>query len=150
MSVVRKSNTKLLDRLAKLQDGSVAIGFFAEDTYNETGIPVAQVAYKNEFGGMGEFGQIPRRPFLRRTIHEQEGNWARNAVKAFKDTEFDTDKAMGRIGESARGDVVQTIHKIASAGGNSPDTVARKGFDSPLIETGRMSKHVKSKVGFAV
>lgn len=138
--VIRKVNKDIFKQLAKLGDGSVAVGYFPE-AREDDGQPTAQVAYNNEFG---EY----KRPFMRTTLHEQEGNWTRLCVSLVR-SGMPITEVMDKVGNRIRGDIEAKIIKIASAGGNADSTIAKKGFDSPLVDTGAMLRQVSYKVGYA-
>jgi len=151
MKVKRQTNVELLKSLERLSDSSVAVGFFPEDTYPETGIPVAQVASNNEFGfttihpETGNPIDIPPRPFMRTTVHEKEQGWADSLTILLGKNRVPLGMALNQLGEIIVGDIKAKILKIAAAGGNAKYTIRKKGFDAPLIETSRMLNSVKHK-----
>ena len=102
---------------------------------------VAQVAFWNEFGTT----RIPSRPFFRSTIQKQSPTWGDRLGKAVKATNYDGQKALALLGQSMRDDVESSIAQWA-APGNAPSTIARKGFDKPLVDTGTMQRAVDYEV----
>ena len=142
-------NTKGLDALAKrlsaLARLKVKTGFFEEDKYDD-GIQVAQVAAWNEHGTRFH----PERPFMKEALQDK-GNRQKiiNILKLAIKSAIKGDGASRRIMQSLGRLVVDEI-KVTIAnypGSNSPATVARKGFDRPLYDTGKMIESVRFKVG---
>lgn len=92
-----------------------------------------QVAIFNEFGG----GHTPPRPFMRTTFTRYVKNWVRyvqddlpvsmNVKETFKD-----------LGKMIKGHISDTV-KLWKYPRNSPRTIAIKGFDNPLVDSGNMS-----------
>ncbi|MEE5131429.1 hypothetical protein V2J82_13345 [Pseudomonas alliivorans] len=140
-----KGLANLAKRMQSLQKTKTKVGFFEDSVYDD-GTPVATVAAYNEFGTRFH----PERPFIQETLQDKltikkiisvlklaaqasiQGNGSARAIMA----------TLGRI-------VAREI-KITIAnypGSNSPRTVAAKGFDRPLYETGKMLESVKFKVG---
>jgi hypothetical protein len=102
---------------------------------------VAQVAFWNEFGTV----RAPPRPFFRTTIQKQSPTWGNRLGAAVKATNYDGQKALALLGQSMRDDVESSIAQWASPG-NAPSTIARKGFDKPLVDTGVMQRAVDYEV----
>ena len=112
----------------------------------EDGTPVAQVAIWQEFGTVN----IPSRPFMRTAIRNSKLKLTVEATKEFNRqlkgpcsarTIFNVEGAVLR-------DAV--IHEI-DAGHytpNAPATVAKKGFNHPLLDTGKMRDSTTYKVTY--
>lgn len=154
MRVVRTQNNELLKDLARLADGSVAVGFFPDSQYTD-GTPVAEIASIHEYGAVinrtgskaGAYQiRIPCRSFMRTAIHENEQSWVDLCADLIRSGKS-VPETMSAMGAKIAGDVQLKIRSIASAGGNAPSTAKRKGFDSPLIDTGNMFRSVSFKVG---
>lgn len=82
------------------------VGFFTTATY-PSGLPVAYVAYLNEFGNHN-----PPRPFMHRTFEKSHKKWA-NIVRVVmsKDgvSKSSARIALGRAGQDAVADIQKTI-----------------------------------------
>ena len=119
--------------------GMLRMGFLEGATYPATkkggALPVAQVAFWNEFGTV----RIPARPAFRTTIKKQSPAWGDKLGKAIKATHYDGRKALALLGQSMRDDLENAIATWATPG-NAPSTIARKGFDKPLVHTGVMQR----------
>ncbi|PTC19557.1 hypothetical protein C0J26_11310 [Pseudomonas baetica] len=127
-----------------LDSTKVQVGFFEGDKYEDTGIPVAQVAYFNEYGTHLN----PTRPFMHDTF---ETDVVRRLIK----------HGLGKVFIAAvKGQAIQhtlrelgkklveamQAHVDAYPGNNSAATILRKGFNDPLYDTGKMMKSVKFQI----
>ena len=142
---------KALRNLANLKDIHGYAGIFEEaGTYPTKGNPpIAMVAFWNQFGTRNSDGteRIPERPFMstafdeiRRDL-EKELEWALEDIIDGKATPY---KAIDRAGKYLAKNIKKKIveWKIPR---NADSTIAKKGFDDPLIETRRMLNSVKFK-----
>lgn len=144
MRVVRQKNADIFRNLNALSNGRVAVGWFPEATY-EDGKPVASVAEKHEYGN--RWLNIPIRSFMRTTIHEKETAWVDLTAKLFA-SGLSVEQVMNQMGAVIRGDVQNKIVSISSPP-NSQETIARKGFNDPLIDTKTMLRSISFKTGGA-
>lgn len=127
-------------RLIALEKRDVKVGFF-DDVYAD-GMPVAQVAMLNNYGT----SDIPERPFMEDTFMAKL-NKAR--IKAglrevFKAVAFKNGASLNALNKL--GNMLIEIMKTTIddyPGHNSRATIARKGFDDPLYDTGKMLASVK-------
>lgn len=99
---------RALDDLAKKVErgGKVQAGVFEDATYPD-GTPVAQVAQWNEFGT----AKTPPRPFMRRTVNEQQDTWGNALGKALHATDYDASRALGMVGEVIASQIRDTIRE---------------------------------------
>lgn len=140
-----KLGPKLREIVARLGGGAqpagVKVGFLEGATYPGTdesaGLPVATVAFWNEFGTV----KAPARPFFRNAIAKNSPEWGSQLGAALKASNFNAKTAMGIMGEVIKGQVVQSILDTNSPP-LAPSTVKRKGFDKPLVDTGVMQRAV--------
>lgn len=125
--------------------GVLRVGFLEKSTYpagkNGKALNVAQVAFWNEFGT----SRAPARPFFRTTIAKKSKEWGDRLGKAVVATNYDGQKALALLGQSMRDDVESAIAQW-SAPPNAASTIARKGFDKPLVDTGVMQRAVDYEV----
>jgi hypothetical protein len=124
---------------AKFAAGKVKVGFLAGATYPD-GESVAQVAFWNEFGT----SRIPARPFFRSMIAAESPGWAMKMAK-LGGNGADGNAILGLMGEDITGALQQSIIGWSNPG-NAPSTIAAKGFDKPLVDTG----HMKDSVGWEI
>ena len=128
--------------LSKYKDmnASVRVGVLENATYPD-GTPVAMVAFWNEYGTRTS----PVRAFFRTTVSEQKKNWVLSVQNLMK-MHNDPKKVMGLIGVHMQEQIVQSINTWSDLP-NSAYTIAKKGFDKPLVERGIMMRSIKSEVG---
>lgn len=130
---------RLEEMAKKLGDGgTLRVGFLEGATYPD-GTPVALVAAVNEFGRPDR--NQPPRPFFRGMISEKQKDWPRALGAVAKNTDYDIDKTLGQMGEGIKGQLQESIQQLDSPA-LSPVTVARKGFDKPLIDSGHLMASV--------
>ncbi|RIJ02204.1 hypothetical protein DXK93_18695 [Achromobacter sp. K91] len=142
-----KGGDALIARLKEIADkagdgGTLRTGFLENATYPD-GTPVALVAAVNEFG-RPEQNQPPR-PFFRAMIAEKQKGWPRALGALAKRNDYDIDKTLGQMGEGIKGQLQESIRQLDSPP-LAPVTVARKGFDKPLVDTGHMMNSVDYEV----
>lgn len=138
----------------ELDDKQINAGFFAESKYplnsnRHKGVHVAQVAKWQNDGTEDGGGNIPKRPFMDLSaLKIKESSKVRKAlqvpvIKALRKTGSKVSKVLvaGLMRDIIKQEILDTSKPV-----NSPTTIALKGFDDPLIETGRMYDSVKGKV----
>lgn len=118
----------------------VDIGFMGDATERKSGINTALVAIFNEYGVPSH--KQPPRPFFRGMIDKQKKNWPGQISKLLKDNDYDVHKTMDLMGEEIAGQLHDAI--IDYKGPLlAPSTVARKGFDKQLVDTGDMLNSIR-------
>jgi hypothetical protein len=125
---------KLMARIGALGNVAARVGVRGED-----GEDLVTIAAANEFGT----ATIPERSFLRSTVDEGRAKYAkllRQAVERMVDG-VPVPLAMGVVGETLVGDVQRKIRNRIPPP-NAPSTIARKGSDVPLIDTGRLRQSI--------
>lgn len=133
---------KLREIAESMGGGSVSVGFMEGSTYPD-GTPVAAVAFWNEYG-VPENNQPPR-PFFRGMIAEESPHWGESMAALAKSTNYDGPKVLDIMGQTIAGALEESIDDFM-APGNAESTIARKGFDKPLIDTGNMKRAIDWKV----
>lgn len=136
---------KVMDELNKIASGlsdlQLKAGFLEGATYPD-GTPVPMVAATNEFGNPAN--NQPPRPYFRNAIVEHEGEW-QEAMATLIENGGDTRDVLSLLGEIIVDDVKGSIRTLG-APPLSPVTIARKGFDKPLIDTSNMLNSVSYEV----
>lgn len=112
--------------------GNVQVGFLSNARYPD-GKPVALIAAIQDFGS----GTIPPRPFFRGMIARESPGWGNALALNLKATNYDVAATLGRMGAGIKGQLQKSIIDLW-APPLAPSTIARKGFDKPLIETSHM------------
>lgn len=125
---------------AAQRKASVGVGFSEGATYPD-GTTVAEVAAFNEYGTKNQ----PPRPFFRIAIANRSEAWGKNLGTALKRTNYNAPLALAMIGLGMKEDVQDSIRDLVSPP-LAPSTVARKGFEKPLISTSTMLNSVTVKV----
>ena len=120
-------------------NASVRVGVLESATYPD-GTPVAMVAFWNEYGTKTS----PVRAFFRTTVSDQKKNWVLSVQNLMK-MHDEPKKVMGLIGEHMRGQIVQSISTWTDPP-NAPYTVAMKGFNAPLRDTGQLMRSISFEV----
>lgn len=133
---------RMLEQMAERGDlgARVQVGIIEQATYKD-GQSVAQVAAWNEFGTT----HIPSRPFFRQTIAQNKSQWAKHAASVLKAHHYDVPLALGLMGEVVKGQLIDTIQNFNQPP-NAASTVAKKGFNKPLIDTGTLWRSIDYQV----
>jgi hypothetical protein len=121
---------------------TLKVGFLGNATYPD-GKPVAMIAAINEYGAPSR-GQPPR-PFFRRMINAKQGEWPAAIAGVLQAQGNDVEKALNIAGAAIAGQLRQSIVDLVDPP-LAPSTIARKGFDKPLIDTSHMLKSVDHEV----
>ncbi|AWB21235.1 hypothetical protein DA075_10185 [Methylobacterium currus] len=130
---------RLGELAAKLGDGpTLSVGFLEGSTYPD-GTSVPMVAATQEFGAPAR--NIPPRPFFRLMVADKSPGWSTSLAATLKATNYDPKAALGLMGEGIKGQLQQSILDLNSPP-LSPKTIARKGFDKPLVDTSVMLNSV--------
>jgi len=107
-------------------------------------IHTAGVGFINEFGS----GNIPERSFIRSTIDEQSGRIVQLVAENLD--QVNTKKLPAKTMLARLGLFVQEVIKnkinTLSDPPNAPFTIAKKGFNNPLIDTRHMQDNITFKV----
>lgn len=137
----------LIKRVDEFNGLWIEAGFFEDSKYgpDNHNLPVAQVAWWNENGT----SLNPQRPFMSDTF--QDRNNILHIQNSFRRI------ATGLIGNTGYMQLVRNLGEMVKdmiqvsiddyPGSNSPSTIERKGFNDPLLDTGKMLESVKYKVG---
>jgi hypothetical protein len=119
----------------------VRVGFLEGATYPD-GTPVATIAAIQNFGAPSR--GIPPRPFFSNLIARDGRDWSDQLARLLRQG-HDARSALTLMGLYIEGGLRQSIVDT-----NAPPlaeaTIARKGFDKPLVDTGHMLQSVDSEV----
>jgi len=85
---------------------------------------------------------IPPRPFFRSMIADEKPYWSSDLRHALNEYNYNAHKALDSMGQLIVADLQKSIKDFTTPA-NAPSTIARKGFDDPLVDTGHMWKTVK-------
>ncbi len=133
---------------AQLGTGAaVNVGFLENAKYPQDkdakgpALNVAQVAFWNEFGT----SRAPPRPFIRDMIASKSGRWGIALGLNLKATKYNAEQSLALMGEGIKDQMVTSIVQFKDPP-NAASTIARKGFNKPLIDTGVMQRSVDFQV----
>lgn len=98
-------------------------------------------AAMNEYG----HGNVPPRPAVRNMIAAKSPSWPGGIAFQLKQTGYDAQLTLRRTGEAIKGQWQEAYLDLWSPA-LSPKTIAKKGFDKPLIEHGDMINAVSFEV----
>jgi hypothetical protein len=128
-----KFQKKLAALAAKLKKpGTLRVGFLEGATApNGDSIPLR--AALNEYG----HGDTPPRPFFRTMIAAKHREWPDGIAHQLKQTDYDVKLTLERTGEAIKNQLQSAILELWTPP-LAASTIARKGFDKPLIEHGDM------------
>ena len=139
---VTKDNIPLFRKaLQELNSKKVKVGLLAS-----AGPDNIKKGVKNEFGVPSK--NVPERSFIRTTFNDEKNKVANRfeqVLESIQRGNFEVDKKLKAIGIEHEGKVKQKITDIRTPP-NAPLTIALKGFDNPLIETGEMRSKIASTV----
>lgn len=130
---------KFMAELNWLADRKIHVGFQRGKGVYENGADVADVAMYNEFGT----SKIPPRPFMEQSFKRHEQEYVEECENIFN-AMVKGQKTSGLIrifGQKVKKDIVDEIERGEFVP-NAPSTVAKKGFNKPLYETGLLEKSI--------
>ena len=149
-----KGIDNLLGTLDNLSDVEIAAGVFQESgMHEEAELHKAHLLVIQEKGAIGIF---PARPVIGLTTHEEGVKWGEDAVKDIKGA-IDKNgnrsplsvnklkKSLENVADEMADDIKANFGSSKLAA-NSPSTIARKGGNNPLIESGELRDSIEGKV----
>lgn len=132
----------LNDISKKMGNGSVEVGLMENATY-PNGVPVAAVAFWNEFGVPSR--KQPPRPFFRQMIANESPQWPKTMASLIKASNYDGKRVLALMGEDIDGALQQSINTLMTPA-LAQSTKDKKGFDKPLIDTAHLLNSVTYRV----
>ncbi len=134
---------EILKVAAEIKQSKVRVGVIGERAEaKEEGSPltVGEIAAVLEYGT--EDGHIPARPFVRGTFDAERENLValgRKLIRGALDGKITVEKGLNIIGSTLANAIKR---RITDGSGvpppNAPSTIAAKGSDRPLVDTGRL------------
>lgn len=89
---------------------------------------------------------IPARPYFRHMIEAKSPGWGVAMAKNLKATDYDAAATLARMGEGIKGQLQQSIRDFDEVP-LAPSTIAAKGNDKQLVESGHMLNSADYEVG---
>ncbi|QEG13813.1 hypothetical protein TROPICALSUN_23 [Erwinia phage vB_EamM_TropicalSun] len=142
---------KHIKALKEAKGSKVDAGWFESDRYPNGRSIAANARIQNDGGTWnGNWGiiVIPSRPFMRlafKNFIEQRRSIEKSLVTKLLSGKITVDQMLNQIGMAMENSIVDSI-KNGGWQPNAPSTIAKKGFDMPLIDDGHMWQNVNSKV----
>ena len=135
---------RIVAEAKRIKGSFTTIGVQDTGEYYEEGlVTVAEVAFWNEFGT----STSPERSFLRSTIDENRPDLDKLTAALIKEIllgKIDTEKALQKIGLKIQELIKKKILEYNEIP-NALSTVARKGFNNPLVNTRRLWRSIAHK-----
>ena len=88
---------------------------------------------------------IPPRPYFRSMIARESKHWGDDLARNLKTKNYDAHQALNLTGADIAGQLQESIITFSSPP-NAPSTIAKKGVDNPLIDSGNMLNSVDWEV----
>lgn len=136
---LNSTGKKFMAELEWLGNRDIYVGYIKGEHSYPDGTDVADVAIYNEFGT----SRIPARPFLEQTFRKHKDEYIQSAEEVYgafvKRKDFKSE--LKKFGEKCKQDVRDEIDE-GDFTPNAPSTIARKGFNHPLYETGLLKSSV--------
>lgn len=139
-----KNLKSTLKALNKTKQRTLSVGFYPNSKYDD-GLPVAQVAFWNEYGT----SKIPERPFFRHANLMA----SKTMISFFKNINISKSKSVinkneiNKIGSMWSKTIKESIKgKNITYTPNAPSTIQEKRNNEPLIDTKLMLKSPQYKV----
>jgi hypothetical protein len=135
--VAFKGGSALEKRLSELaakvsKPANLSVGFLDGATYPD-GTSVAMVAALNDFGGP----KRPARAFFRNMVADKSPQWGDAIAGLLEANGYDATRTMEQMGAGIDGQLKQSIVDFSGVP-LSPKTIAAKGFDKQLVDSGVM------------
>lgn len=131
----------IANQYPELKEGyTIEIGI-ADGAKYPNGQSVADVAYCNEYGTT----KIPARPFISATYLKCSSEWGSQFEWILEQSGFKLQASLEAFANMVVGQVKNEINNIWEPA-LSPFTVARKGTDKPLIDTGLLMNSIDYQI----
>lgn len=137
---------RIILQMKELDGHCIEVGFdeiASNIVYESSGERLGDIAEKNEFG-IG----VPERSFMRRTIERNQDEYqdlTQHKLSDIYQGNLSVNSALKKIGAEVKENMKSAIVEFDTPR-NAPATIQKKGFDAPLIHTGRMLKEIDYKV----
>jgi hypothetical protein len=88
---------------------------------------------------------IPPRPFFRGMVSDKSGEWGPALGKIIRAANYESSLALARLGKHIGEQLQDSIREFDSPE-NAKSTIAKKGFNKPLVDSGNMLRSVDFEV----
>ena len=135
---------RIMRDLQKLYGMEVVAGMLKDSGKAENGASYVDIATWNEYGT----SRIPSRPFIRISADTNKAAWAKLAQQCVNDV-IDGDSprdAAQVVGHRMVEDIRKVFGDTSKLKANAPSTIAKKGRNEPLVDSGEMRRRVNSRI----
>lgn len=135
---------RIVRDLQKLDGMEVVAGMLKDSGKASNGASYVDIATWNEYGTR----RIPSRPFIRISADTNRQAWAKMAQQCVNDV-IDGDgprDATQVIGHKMVEDIRKVFGDTSKLKANAPSTIAKKGRNEPLVDSGEMRRRVNFRV----
>ena len=135
---------QIMRNLQKLDGMEVVAGMLRDSGKAENGASYVDIATWNEYGTR----RIPSRPFIRISADTNRQAWAKMAQQCVNDV-IDGDSprnAAQVIGHKMVEGIRKVFGDTSKLKANAPSTIAKKGRNEPLVDSGEMRRRVNFRV----
>lgn len=132
---------RILRETRKAKSSGVKVGVLSGAGEYPDGPDIVMIAAANEFGS----DNVPARPFMRGAAdeHRQDINLTKERLwTQVLRGRLTVEQALGMLGSYHQGQVQEYMTALDTPP-NAPRTVAEKGDDNPLIDTGRLRRSIE-------
>jgi len=139
---------RIIKNLSELNRSVVKVGLFQDDRSSDGELSMAKLGHIQEKGADTGRTIIPERPFMENTALQYEyeiGNFMIDVIEGLTIGALSPKQALEKVGTEYEAFTKFTIDDFSDPT-NAESTVEIKGFNDPLIHTGKMKSSVKFKV----
>ena len=135
---------RIMRDLQKLDGMEVVAGMLRDSGKASNGASYVDIATWNEYGTR----RIPSRPFIRISADTNKQAWAKMAQQCVNDV-IDGDspiEAAKVVGHRMVEDIRKVFGDTSKLKANAPSTIAKKGRNEPLVDSGEMRRRVNFRI----
>ena len=135
---------RIMRDLQKLYGMEVVAGMLKDSGKAENGASYVDIATWNEYGT----SRIPSRPFIRISADTNKQVWtklAQQCVNGVIDGDSPRDAAQV-VGHRMVEDIRKVFGDTSKLKANAPSTIAKKGRNEPLVDSGEMRRRVNFRI----
>lgn len=145
----KRSLKKVLSHLEKLESLKLKVGYFEDQgIHAEANVPLAALMYWQEYG----LGDYPARfLFTETSVHiahyfKKKGNQFNAGIKHTIKNVGKSENSLNVIGKDFVTYMQELFGDTSVLGNNSPRTIAKKGRNEPLVETGQLKDSLTYRI----
>ena len=134
---------RIMRDLEKLYGMEVVAGMLRDSGKAENGASYVDIATWNEYGT----GRIPSRPFIRISADANKAAWAKLAQQCVNDViDGDSPRDAAQVVGHRMVEDIRKVFGSSELKANAPSTIAKKGRNEPLVDSGEMRRRVNFRI----